>query len=231
MDIKHKIKKILTLIDRSYGKRSAFKKTNPLDELVRTILSQNTNDKNSLGAFAVLKIQFRSWDELLSTPVKKIENLIKHAGLANIKARRIKNVLSEIKRREGVLNLARLAGLSDEDTLHYLISLEGIGPKTAACVLLFSFGRHVMPVDTHIFRISKRLGLIGRDVSIEEAHRILSSIVPKSLIYEFHLGIIEHGRKTCIAQGPRCGSCLLYGLCRFKDKILYRKKSYVDKKS
>jgi endonuclease-3 len=106
--------------------------------------------------------------------------------------------------------------------LAYLKSLKGVGPKTAACVLLFSFGRPVMPVDTHIFRVTKRLGLVGRTVSIEEAHEALTKLVPKHLIYDFHLGIIEHGRRTCKAQNPGCGFCVLFNMCRYKDKALYR---------
>ena len=97
------------------------------------------------------------------------------------------------------------------------------GPKTAACVLLFSFGKAVMPVDTHIFRVTKRLGLIDKALNIEEAHKVLSGLVPKHLIYRFHLGIIEHGRRTCKAENPRCGSCVLYELCGFKDKKRYTK--------
>ena len=99
-----------------------------------------------------------------------------------------------------------------------------MGPKTAACVLLFSLGKPIMPVDTHIFRVTKRLGIIDNDLNIEEAHTALSALVPRDLIYDFHLGIIEHGRKTCKAQNPRCGICVLYKLCKFKDKVLYKGK-------
>jgi len=222
MTIKHKIRRILTLLNRIYGRPPAFRKSDPADELVRTILSQNTNDRNSLAAFAILKKRFRAWDGLLRTDVKKIAAFIRHAGLANIKAKRIREALEEIKRREGRVSLINLIRLDDESALGYLRSLKGVGPKTASCVLLFSFGRPVMPVDTHIFRVTRRLGLIDEDLNIEEAHDVLSAIVPKHLIYEFHLGIIEHGRKTCKAQGPKCGSCILYGLCRFDRKRLFR---------
>lgn len=219
-----KTKRILSLLNRAYGKRPPFRKSDPVDELVRTILSQNTNDRNSLAAFAVLKKNFRSWDGLLRTDVGKIASLIKHAGLANIKANRIKGVLKEIKRRQGSVNLAILSRLEVGAALEYLESLKGVGPKTASCVLLFSFGAPVMPVDTHIFRVTKRLGLIDKNLKIEKAHEVLTNIVPKNLIYEFHLGIIEHGRKTCISQGPKCGSCILYRICAFEDKGFYRKK-------
>ena len=216
-----KSKRIISLLRKAYGRPPAWKKTEPVDELVRTVLSQNTSDNNSLAAFTVLKARFKRWDELLNTPAGRIARLIRHAGLANIKARRIKGILKEIKRREGRITLGSLSALGDADALGYLKSLKGVGPKTAACVLLFSFGRPVMPVDTHIFRVTKRLGLIGKDIDINEAHEALSKAVPKGLIYDFHLGIIEHGRRTCKAQSPRCGICVLYGLCKFEKKAFF----------
>ena len=222
MTDKARIIEILRVVNRAYRKPEPLRKTPPVDELIRTVLSQNTNDRNSLAAFAILKKRFRSWGGVLRTDTRRIAQLIKHAGLANIKARRIKEVLAEIKRREGRINLSLLKRLDAGSGLAYLRSLKGVGPKTAACVLLFSFGKPVMPVDTHIYRVAGRLGLIGPKVSIEEAHEALTKLVPKHLIYEFHLGIIEHGRRTCKAQNPRCGFCVLYNICAFKDKRLYR---------
>jgi endonuclease-3 len=223
MTSKARITKILKLVNGAYGRPGPLRKTDPVDEIIRTVLSQNTNDRNSLAAFAVLKKRFRSWEGALRTDTRRIAQLIKHAGLANIKARRIREVLAGIKRREGRISLSALKRMDPAGGLAYLRSLKGIGPKTAACVLLFSFGKPVMPVDTHIYRVSGRLGLIGPKVSIEEAHEALTGLVPKHLIYEFHLGIIEHGRRTCKAQNPRCGFCVLYNMCRFKDKASYRK--------
>ncbi|MFA5255603.1 MAG: endonuclease III [Candidatus Omnitrophota bacterium] len=216
------IMKILKTLKRAYGAPPRRRRSDPIDEIIRTILSQNTSDRNSLAAFAVLKKSFKSWEALLDTDTAKLARLIRHAGLANIKAKRIKEVLLEIKRRERRLSLASLKNMDTGEAILYLKSLKGIGPKTAACVLLFSFGKPVMPVDTHIYRVTGRLGLIPKDLSVEEAHRLLSDAVPKNLIYDFHLGIIEHGRKTCKAQNPKCGVCLLYSLCRFKDKIFYK---------
>ncbi|MDD5174642.1 MAG: endonuclease III [Candidatus Omnitrophica bacterium] len=216
------IMKILKVLKRAYGAPPGRRRSDPIDEIIRTILSQNTSDRNSLAAFAVLKKSFKSWEALLDTDTAKLARLIRHAGLANIKAKRIKEVLLEIKRRERRLSLASLKNMDTGEAILYLKSLKGIGPKTAACVLLFSFGKPVMPVDTHIYRVTGRLGLIPKDLSVEEAHRLLSDAVPKNLIYDFHLGIIEHGRKTCKAQNPKCGVCLLYSLCRFKDKIFYK---------
>ncbi|MFA6321411.1 MAG: endonuclease III [Candidatus Omnitrophota bacterium] len=216
MNTRDKIKKVMAALIETYGRPVKFEKDDPVDVLIRTVLSQNTTDKNSLKAFAQLKAEFKSWDEVLSSPLRKISGAIKHAGLANIKAGRIKDILAEIKKREDRITLSFLNIFTVKDGLEYLQSLKGVGPKTAACVLLFSFDKSVMPVDTHIFRVTKRLGLIGGKTDIKEAHKILTEIVPKHLIYEFHLGIIEHGRRTCKAQTPHCGVCCVYGLCDFK---------------
>ena len=218
MTIRDKIKKILKLLEGVYGKPAPFAKDDPVDVLIRTVLSQNTTDKNSLAAFARLKTAFSSWDKVLASDTRKIAAIIRHAGLANIKAGRIKYILAEIKKREDRITLSFLNIYTVKDALEYLESLKGVGPKTAACVLLFSFGKPVMPVDTHIFRVAKRLGLINKNMGVEEAHNVLTNIVPKHLIYDFHLGIIEHGRKTCKAQTPRCGVCVVYGMCKYDKK-------------
>jgi endonuclease-3 len=223
MDLTSKITRILRSLYKAYGRVPALKRSDPVDEIIRTVLSQNTSDKNSVPAFYALKRSFRSWERVLKADTGKIASVIKHAGLANIKAQRIKEVLAEIKRREGMISLARLEGMGLEESEGYLRSIKGIGPKTAACVLLFSFAKPVMPVDTHIFRVSKRLGLIDNDLTIEDAHKALTAMVPKGLIYRFHLGIIEHGRRTCKAARPSCEACVLYEMCGFKLKSFYRK--------
>ena len=209
---------ILKLLEKANGDPRTFSKTPPVDELIRTILSQNTSDANSVPAFHRLKKHFKNWNSVLKARKSEIARLIKRGGLENMKAGRIKAVLEEIKKREGRISLAGLSGLDTGDAIKYLRSLKGVGPKTASCVLLFSFGRPVMPVDTHIFRVAKRLGIIAKDIGIEDAHNILTLNVPRDLIYRFHLGIIEHGRRTCKSQNPQCGSCVLYGLCRFEGK-------------
>ena len=231
MNTGDRVKKILALLNNAYGRPEPFRKNDPVDVLIRTVLSQNTTDKNSLKSFARLKAAFRTWEAVEAADTKKIAGVIRHAGLANIKAGRIKDILSEIKRREDRITLSFLNIFTAKDALEYLRSLKGVGPKTAACVLLFSFGKPVMPVDTHIFRVTKRLGLISEKTGIEEAHQILTKIVPKHLIYRFHLGIIEHGRRTCKSQTPRCGVCVVYGLCKFQGKRLFRKRQLNDTKS
>lgn len=237
MNIDTKIYAILKLLKAEYGAPPTLKRSDPIDELVRTILSQNTNDSNSLAAFAALKRRFKTWESLLGAKTAAVTRLIRHAGLANIKAGRIKEVLCRIKEGEGwekkgkkgKISLAYLAKMTTGGALAYLKSLKGVGPKTAACVLLFSFGKPVMPVDTHIFRVTKRLGLIAKDLTAEEAHEVLTDMIcdasspekTRDLIYEFHLCIIKHGRRTCRALNPQCGVCVLYGMCEFRDKKKY----------
>ena len=223
-----KVLKILQLLTEAYGKPRAFRKTDAVDEVVRTILSQHTNDNNSFPAFDELKRTFRDWEAAMRAPNPKIERCIRRAGLSKIKAVRIKEVLVEIKRREGRITLKALGGMKIGEALDYLISLKGVGPKTAACVLLFSFNMPVMPVDTHIFRVTKRLGLIPRNIGIDDAHTYLTGLVPKDLIYRFHLSIIKHGRMTCKAQNPRCGFCILCSMCPWKDKRHYIKYGVVN---
>lgn len=193
--------------------------------MVRTVLSQNTSDHNSLAAFDLLKRAYPSWSGAAAAPASEIASHIRHAGLANIKAVRIRDLLNEIRRREGRMSLSRLKTVPVDEATAYLRSFKGVGPKTAACVLLFSFRKPVMPVDTHIFRVAKRLGLVVAGANPEEAHRVFARIVPNNLKYDFHLAIIEHGRKTCKAQNPRCGSCVLYALCAFADKQAFARKT------
>jgi endonuclease-3 len=215
------IRKIAKLLRKAYGS-PVPRRTPPVDELIRTILSQNTSDRNSVPAFRALKRRFGSWEKVMAAPASSIASIIRRAGLAYTKSRRIKSVLRDIESTNGRIDLDKVAKLDAEAGLAYLMSFEGVGPKTASCVLLFSFGRPVMPVDTHIFRVSKRLGLLQEKATIEDAHRILTSAVPKDLIYELHLGIIAHGRQTCRATGPECGSCVLYGICSFDKKSCYK---------
>ena len=205
-------REIHRVLRRGYGRPSPVKR-DPLDELILTILSQNTSDINSRDAFERLRASFPSWRDVESAPVSVIARVIRRCGLANIKARRIKNALGEIRKRWGRLSLKPLARLEDIEAYRYLTSMKGVGPKTASIVLLFSFGRPFMPVDTHVFRVSKRLGLIGERTNIEDAHRDLTSMTPSSAMPEFHLNLINHGRAVCTARNPKCAGCVLKKLC------------------
>ncbi|MFN2490744.1 MAG: endonuclease III [Actinomycetota bacterium] len=178
-----------------------------------TVLSQHTSDVNSARAFESLKVRFQSWEQVQHAPDEELADAIRSGGIANLKARRIKRILDAIEAREGGLDLARLAGLSDEDVDAYLRSLPGVGRKTSACVLLFSMGRAAFPVDTHVQRVAGRLGLVPEAATADEVHEILGPRVPPELCYEFHIRLVRHGRDTCTARRPRCGACILFDLC------------------
>src|SRR6476660_5044994 len=193
--------------------------SDPLDELIGTILSQNTSDVNSGRAYARLRAIYPSWEEVLDASDDELYEAIKPAGLGRIKAPRIKNTLREVLKRRGELNLDFLGQLPLEESKRWLTSLDGIGPKTAACVLLFALGRPALPVDTHVHRVSRRLGLIGPKVGADQAHALLEATLPPEAIYEFHIDMILHGRQVCHAQRPRCGKCVLRDLCDYYAAI------------
>ena len=209
----HNIEQILVPLIQRYGERRLIPHHEPLDELVQTILSQNTSDVNSRPAFKALKKAFGKWEDILQAETETVAELIKGGGLGTIKARRIQQALQEILRRRGKLDLNFLDRLPVAEAREWLKQLPGVGYKTANCVLLFALGKPALPVDTHIFRVSKRLGLIPEIASLEEAHRRLETLVPAESIYQFHVLIIEHGRRTCLARRPDCAHCVLYAIC------------------
>ena len=191
-----------------------------LDELVLTVLSQHTSDANSGRAFASLKQRFRSWDEVSHAPTSEVADAIRAGGIANVKAQRIRAILAAIEEREGGLETTRLESLSDSDADAYLRTLPGVGPKTAACVLVFSMGRAAFPVDTHVQRVSTRLGLVGSGATAEQAHASLAPRVPPELRYEFHAQLVRHGRTVCRPRRPRCSDCILFDLCASGPRLL-----------
>jgi endonuclease-3 len=199
----------------TYGRLTLAPGGDPLDELIGTILSQNTSDVNSGRAYAQLRAMYPSWEEVLDTSDDELYEAIKPAGLGRIKAPRIKNTLREVLKRRGELNLDFLEQLPLEESKRWLTSLDGIGPKTAACVLLFALGRPALPVDTHVHRVSRRLGLIGPKVGADAAHALLEAALPPEHVYEFHIDMIRHGRRVCHAQRPDCATCVLRDLCDY----------------
>jgi len=212
------IETILTALIGEYGRRDWLPDRAPLATLVKTILSQNTSDTNSLRAFEYLIAAFPDWDGVAAADVSQIAASIRSGGLADIKSERIKQTLGEIQRSRGRLELDFLEALPLDDARDWLKQLPGVGTKTASCVLLFSLGQPALPVDTHVFRVSKRLGLIDSRTSVEQAHIRLQSLVPPERVYEFHVLMIEHGRRVCKAQRPRCPECLLGDDCPgYKD--------------
>lgn len=217
------IERILEFLSAAYGQQRWQRREKPVAVLVQTILSQNTSDKNSRPAFERLVNTFSNWDEIAGAGVDQICEAIKAGGLGAVKARYIKQALQEIRRRQGVFDLDFLKDLSVDEAREWLMQLPGVGMKTASVVLLFSLGMPAMPVDTHVFRVSKRLGFIDSKVTVEKAHRLLEKLVTADDIYKFHILLIEHGRRTCKAQRPRCTTCALAGLCPSYEKFVGKK--------
>jgi endonuclease-3 len=198
-----------------YGLPIRPRSLDPVDVLIQTILSQNTSDTNSHRAFKNLRERFSQWDDVIAARPVEVENAIRTGGLAKIKAHRIKNILSSIKSDWKTVSLRFLCAMPPEQAKAVLFGFKGVGPKTANCVLLFGCAMDVFPVDTHILRISKRVGLIHESVSLERAHALWADFLPPGLAYPLHINLIEHGRETCRARNPRCRECCLRSLCPF----------------
>ena len=213
------IEPILNLLIGQYGNRHWQPRRSPLSVLVQTILSQNTSDVNSRRAFQSLLASFDTWEGVADADINDIAASIRTGGLGEIKAERIKAALDEIRRKQGRLELDFLSQLPLAKARDWLKRLPGVGSKTACCVLLFSLGIPALPVDTHVLRLAKRLGLIEPRTSAEQAHRLLESLVPAESVYPFHMLMIEHGRRVCQAQRPRCHQCVLQGFCPSYEKF------------
>ncbi|HSD58139.1 MAG TPA: endonuclease III [Methanotrichaceae archaeon] len=209
-----KAEQCIEILEDLYGVPQAGD-IDPLDLLVQTMLSQNTTDTNSFQAFRNLKTAYPNYEDLLAASDEDIAELIRVGGLAETKARRIKEALIKIKRDAGAIDLSFLASMSREGAEEYLLALPGVGPKTTAVVLLFAFGFPVMPVDTHVHRVSGRLGLVPEGASIKETQRILEEIVPQDKYLSLHLNLIWHGRRICKARGPKHEECALRTLCDY----------------
>jgi endonuclease III len=198
--------------------KSEMQADTPLDSLIRTILSQNTNDRNRDLAFARLKERFPSWEAVPDAPLDEVIEAIRSSNHSPTKARRIQAILDQLRTAgEGQTSLDFLQEVSTEAAMEWLLSLEGVGKKTAACVLMFSMDRPVMPVDTHIHRVAQRLEWIGPKVNKDVAHDALEKIVPPDVRYTLHVGFWEHGRVVC-RPVPRCNMCTIYRFCRYEGK-------------
>lgn len=200
-----------------YGVPECETGLDPMDVLIQTILSQSTTNVNSHRAFACLKRRFPTWDEARRARVTSIEAAIKSGGLARQKSIRIKQLLNEVYERRGSLDLSFLSTAPLDEATEFLASFKGVGPKTVACTLLFACNRPVFPIDTHIFRIARRLALIPEKCSDEEAHRLMTAMIPGSRYYEVHVNLIRHGRKVCRPSAPLCEQCCLVDYCRYYE--------------
>jgi endonuclease-3 len=187
----------------------------PIATLVSTIISQNTNDTNRDRAFERLRERFPTWEQVRDTPEEAVVEAIRPAGLGPTKAPRIQGALRRITGKDGEISLDFLRDMPTDEARQWLTDLPGVGPKTAAIVLCFALGRPAFPVDTHVHRVSGRLGLIPEGTSREKAHDVLEGIVPEKLYYAFHLNLIAHGRAICHSRNPECERCVLRDACGY----------------
>ena len=224
---KHLVR-VYELLVRSYGEPKNEPDYDPLGGLVGTILSQHTSDINSGRAYKQLVESFPTWEEVRDAPADKIVEAIKCGGLAKIKAPRIQDALLTLTEQQQAQGDTKplaeylydeLMKRSSEDARSYLLSIPGIGPKTAACVLMFNLNRPILPVDTHVLRVAHRLGLIGPKVNADQAHTLLAKITPSEWVYPLHVNLIRHGRQVCHAQRPECGQCSLFSECAYVGSV------------
>jgi endonuclease-3 len=243
-EARDRLRKCIDLLEGIYGLPKS-RGSGPVDLLVQTILSQNTTSVNTHRAFENLKRRYPDYQSLLDAPDEEVARMIRCGGLANIKTRRIKEALEKIKERgknekmegrvggdcrkeryygndgsgtTGTINLDFLKDADPEEARDYLLTLPGVGPKTAAVVLLFAFNMPLLPVDTHVNRLSRRLGFVPEGASLDEVERTLENITPKDKYCSFHVNLIRHGRAVCRARFPSCGDCVLRGICPYPDR-------------
>ena len=213
--LQRKSHRVAVLLHKAYGSPSHNNKKDPLDELIFIILSLMTTQHSFNRVFDRLKRVAPKWDDVLNLPLSKLKNIIKDAGLSNQKAPRIKKILEKLKHDFGKVSLAPLHKMDVSLAEKYLTSLPGVGLKAAKCVLMYSLGRKVLPVDTHVWRVAKRLGLVDETISYNKIHEILENIVIPNDRFSFHVNAISHGRLICNSKNPRCKGCVLYNNCKY----------------
>jgi endonuclease III len=215
------VRAIHRLLAKRFGPLDPPRTWDPVEELVLTVLSQNTSDLNSGRAFDELRRRHPTWEALAAATPSKVADAIRSGGLANVKAPRILAILREIAaRQDGRIDLEWMRTAPTQEVRDYLLSLPGVGPKTAACVLAFSLDRPALPVDTHVFRVARRLGLIPERVNAAKAHDVMEEIVPAKLRVGMHVGLIRLGREICKPGRPRCEDCPLNELCPTAPSVL-----------
>lgn len=224
-NLKKKTLSVDRLLAERYGTKKQTAKTDPTSELILTVLSQNTNDINRDRAYNTLRQQYPRWADVASAKPSDIAKAIKVGGLAAIKSTRIIKILKQIASRSNDYSLVFLNDLTDKEIWDYLISFDGVGPKTASCVLLFALGRKAMPVDTHVHRVGRRLGIIPENYSAEKAHPWFLELELPVAMYQFHLNLIQHGRIVCRPRNPKCQACPLTRLCLYYRAMSHNRTS------
>ncbi len=209
-------RRLIQVFGGQYHKRHL----DPISQLVSTIISQNTNDVLRDKAFGSLRHRFPTWEQVRDAPLEQIIAAIQTAGLSQQKGPRIQQALRRISTERGKLSLDFLREMSVEEAKQWLTASKGVGPKTAAIVMLFALDMPAFPVDTHIHRVTKRLGLIPNRASREKAHDLLEALLPPETYYAFHLNVIQHGREVCRARRPRCELCVLRELCDYYRDVV-----------
>ena len=211
-------RELVERLEEVYGRPRMISRFDPMDELVSCILSQHTSDANSFPTFTKLRETFPEWQDVVDAGPERLADVIRGAGLANQKSKSIINTLTEIHRRNGRYDLENLRTMPMLDARRWLMELPGVGPKTASIVLCFSMGQEAIPVDTHVYRVSWRIGLIPEDVGENKAHDLLLTLVPPDLAFRYHTTLIQHGRVTCRAPLPICEQCTVTDLCQWFKK-------------
>jgi len=209
------IEELLDTLELKYGHSRMIARFDPMDELISCILSQHTSDSSSFPAFTNLRATFPDWQDVVDAGAERVADVIRKAGLANQKSKSIINCLRAIKDELGEYSLEHLRGMPTLQARDWLLKLPSVGPKTASIVLCFSMGRETIPVDTHIFRVSRRIGVLPPDLDENKAHDYLLSLVPGRLAFRYHTVLIQHGRMTCKAPKPDCASCPVTNFCQW----------------
>ena len=208
-----KITTAIRALEKAYGAKVRTRLDDPLECLIRTVLSQNTNDVNRDRAYDAMRARFPTWEAVMGAPARTLAGAIRVGGIANVKSKRIRRILRQINERFGALDLRFLRDRPREEAEGVLGGFDGVGLKTVKCVQVFALGQPVFPVDTHIFRLSKRMGFVDAKATREQAHEVMGRIVPPEKMYAFHLDLIEHGRRVCKAQRAMCPTCILKRSC------------------
>jgi endonuclease-3 len=211
--LRARLRQVARRLRKAYGEPPAPRRLPPLDELVLTILSQNTNDTNRDRAYADLRRALPAWDDVADAPLPVIERAIRSGGLAPTKSPRIRAVLRALRDRGLELDDRALRRIRHDRLYDLLVGLPGVGPKTAACVLLFSLGKPYFPVDTHVHRVAIRLGLVPPNATPVRTQELLQAALGPEEMYEVHMNLIRHGRHVCVALRPICSQCVLNDIC------------------
>ncbi len=204
---------MLRRLRSAYGEPPPPRRLAPLDELILTVLSQNTNDTNRDRAYADLRARFPTWGDVADAPLPAIARAIRRGGLGPTKSVRLREILRTLRESDIALDATAFVGMRSARLWDLLVGLKGVGPKTAACVLLFSLGRPYFPVDTHVHRVARRLGLVPEDADPVKAQELMQGVVPPADVCDLHMLLIRHGREVCIARRPLCSGCPLSDVC------------------